>query len=201
MNKPVETQVKIHELIANRWSPRAFDANKQVSLESLVTLAESARWSPSCFGDQPWYYIFFNKHQDENAWNKAFECLAEGNQSWVKNAPVIAIAVANTNFHHNGKPNAWAEYDTGASAMALCLQAVALGLSTHQMAGFNPQKAKELFNIEDNFKPLAMIAIGYESENIDELLSETYANLEKSPRKRNPLGQQFFLNGWKNPIA
>ena len=53
MQKPAITQVPIADLIAKRWSPRAFDASKPVSQAQIIALLEAARWAPSCFGDQP----------------------------------------------------------------------------------------------------------------------------------------------------
>ena len=55
--KTASTQVDVHDIISRRWSCRAFDANKKVSREQIVSLLEAARWAPSCFGDEPWRYI------------------------------------------------------------------------------------------------------------------------------------------------
>ncbi len=42
----------------------------------------------------------------------------------------------------------------------LVTQAVDLGLVTHQMAGFDLDKARTLLNIPEGYQPLAMIALG-----------------------------------------
>ncbi|WP_256361146.1 nitroreductase family protein [Methylomonas koyamae] len=51
--KPAQTSVEISGLIAERWSPRAFAADRPVSRRDLTALMEAARWAPSCFNDQP----------------------------------------------------------------------------------------------------------------------------------------------------
>ena len=66
--KPVISATPIHDLIAQRWSPRAFDADKPVSRGQVLALLEAARWAPSCFGDEPWRYIVWDKTRDPAAW-------------------------------------------------------------------------------------------------------------------------------------
>ncbi|MDP2879630.1 MAG: nitroreductase family protein, partial [Sulfuricella sp.] len=94
--KTASTQVDIHDIIARRWSCRAFDASKPVSREQIVALLEAARWAPSCFGDEPWRFIVWDKNSDAAAWQEAFDCLGEWNQNWVKNAPVLMLTTANS---------------------------------------------------------------------------------------------------------
>ena len=158
--KKIETQEKIHEIIANRWSGRAFDEKRSVADKDIISLLEAARWAPSCFGEEPWRYIVCDKTTNKTAWDKAFSCLAEGNQSWAVNAPVLILALANAFFSHNAKPNRWSQYDTGAASMSLCIQATTMGLMVHQMGGFSAEKAAELFSIPDQYISMAMMAVG-----------------------------------------
>lgn len=198
MQKPAITQVPIHEVIANRWSGRAYDASKPVLPSQIIGLLEAARWAPSCYGDQPWRFIVWDKNTDAAAWQKAFDCLVAGNQAWVKDAPVLLLTCADTLFGHNGQPNRWAQYDTGAAAENLCLQAEALGLMAHQMGGFNADLARETFNVPDQFTLMAMVAVGYAAD-IATVTGETLMR-EMAERKRKPLGELFFSQNWGKPI-
>ena len=92
IEKPAVTDQKIDTIIAERWSGRAFDATVPVSDENILSLCEAARWAPSCYGDQPWRFIVWNKHTDEAGWQHALECLSPGNQEWAKNAPVLVLS-------------------------------------------------------------------------------------------------------------
>lgn len=195
IEKPADTSAPVHELILKRWSGVAYDPDKPVPKEALQAMAEAARWAPSCFGDQPWRVIFCSKSEDEAAWSKAFDCLVEGNQLWCRHAPVLAIICADTLFSTNDKPNGWGAYDTGAAAISLCLQGVALGLMTHQMAGFSPDKARENFEIPGRYQPMAMMTIGFQHEEQD--IPEEFREREMKPRVRNPLDGHFFLSGWE----
>ena len=198
MKKSATTQVAINETIANRWSGRAFDVAKPVSKEQILSLCEAARWAPSCFGDEPWRFIVWDKNSNPDAWQKAFDCLAPSNQTWVKNAPVLLLVCADTLFGHNQTPNRWAQYDTGAAAENLCLQAADLGLMAHQMGGFNADAAREAFAIPAQITLMAMVAVGYAGD-ANQLPDELKAR-ELAARKRKPIGDLFFDSAWNQSI-
>lgn len=198
MQKPAITQQPIHDLIANRWSGRAYDASQGVSQEQVISLLEAARWAPSCFGDQPWRYVVCNKADNLQAWQAAFDCLVPGNQSWAVNAPVLLLICADTLFSHNDKPNKWASYDTGAATENLCLQATALGLMAHQMGGFDADKARTTFNVPERYQILAMVTVGYQTD-LESLTGETKER-ETAPRSRKPLNELFFNGQWDQAI-
>lgn len=194
LEKPAVTQVAIADLLARRWSPRAIDPDRPVGREDLLALLEAARWAPSCFGEQPWRYLVWDRFRDATAWQRAFACLAEGNQIWANNAPILLLSVATPNFGHNHKPNRWAQHDTGAASENLCLQATALGLVAHQMGGFDPEKAKATFAIPTDHACMAMIAVGYPG-SVD-ALPESLRERELAPRERKPLDSLAFEGDW-----
>jgi len=193
------TSKPIHNLLAERWSPRAFDATKPVSREQLITLLEAGRWAPSCNGDEPWRYLIWDRGRDPQGFQKAFECLSENNKKWVKNVPLLMLSCAGSNFEATGKPNRWTQHDTGAASLSIVLQAEALGLVAHQMGGWDVEKARAAFAIPPEYTPMAFIAVGYQAEP-DVLDEETKAK-ELRPRGRKPLNQRFFEGGWGKGIA
>ncbi|GJM05601.1 MAG: oxidoreductase [marine bacterium B5-7] len=198
-NKDIETKVTIHELIAARWSGRAYDPEKIVSRKAIIALIEAARWAPSCFGDQPWRFIVFDKATNKAVWEKAWGCLAEGNQSWAKDAPLLLLACADSVLSQNGKPNRWGQYDTGAASENLCLQATALGLMVHQMGGFDADKTITEFVIPEQFTPMAMMAVGYQLP--ESKIPEDIKEREYNARARNTLDENFFEGHWGEPIS
>ncbi|MBC7944648.1 MAG: nitroreductase family protein [Burkholderiales bacterium] len=198
-DKTASTSVAIDALIAKRWSPRAFDHAKPVSHAQLISLFEAARWAPSCFGDEPWRYIAWDRGRDEAGWQKAFACLSPGNQQWVKNAPLLLASIAGSEFSQSGKPNRWAQHDTGAASENLVLQAASLGLAAHQMGGFDKEKLIAAFGIPSGFTPMAMIAIGYQAS--PDLLPPDYKARELASRTRKSLGEKFFEGEWGAPMT
>ena len=198
-SKNIETKVAIHELIASRWSGRAYDTERLLTREEIIALLEAARWAPSCYGDQPWRFIVFDKATNEGNWAKALSCLMSGNQSWAKDAPVLLLACADSVLSKNGNPNRWGQYDTGAAAENLCLQAAALGLMVHQMGGFDADKTKSLFAIPEQYTPMAMMTVGYQLA--EDAIPEEIKEREYSARERNPLEANFFEGYWGEPIT
>ena len=192
--KKAQTTVPINDMLASRWSGVAYDPERPVEAEKLSASIEAARWSLSCYGAQPWNFIICDRSRDEAAWDTAFDCLVEGNRAWARNAPVLILAVAVERFKHNGEPNRWAQYDTGAAGISLCLQATDLGLMAHQMGGFDADKSSQVFGIPDDYTPMAMIAIGYQIAR--EAIPEERQDREFAPRKRNPAGEHFFFGKW-----
>lgn len=198
-HKPAITSVPIHELIANRWSGRAFDQDKLVEKEHLLALIEAARWAPNCFNMQPWRYMIWQRDVNHESWQKAFNCLSKGNQEWAKNAPVLISSSAYSLNPHNQKPNRWWQHDTGAASENMCLQGVAIGLMVHQMGGFDPDALREAFGIPEEYQPMAMIAVGWPAPS--DTLSGSLFEREIEERKRNPISEHFFLNEWGNGFA
>lgn len=194
-SKPALSSVPLHDIIQNRWSPRSFAADRSIDEQSLLTLQEASRWAPSCFNDQPWRFVICNRTTDAAAWQDLLGCLAEKNQEWAKNAPVLVLTVALKTFAHNGKPNRWSAYDTGAASMSLCLQAVAMGLSTHQMGGFDADKCRERLGLPLDCEPMSVIAIGYQAD-ADRLPADLKEN-ELKPRSRRALSEVFFFGKWR----
>lgn len=198
MNKAAITQEPILDVIANRWSPRAYDANQPVISTQIISLLEAARWAPSCFGDEPWRFVVWDKNKDASGWENALDCIVPGNQAWAKDAPVFILICADTLFSHNNKPNRWGAYDTGAAAVSLCLQATSMGLITHQMGGFDGEKIREAFNIPEQFQMMSMLAVGYAAD-VDGL-SDELKERELAPRKRRALRELFYDGVWNKPI-
>ncbi|MDJ0841537.1 MAG: nitroreductase family protein [Acidobacteriota bacterium] len=192
MEKPAQSNYPLHELIARRWSPHAF-TDQPVEPQKLGSLMEAARWAPSCFNEQPWRFIVETIEKKEG-YERLLNCLVPFNQSWAGKAPVLMLSVASTRFKRNGKDNRHAGYDTGMAAENLTLQAQALGLAVHQMAGFDADAAREAYGIPEDYEPMAAFAVGYAGEPED--LEGKMAERERAPRVRNPLSETFFSGKW-----
>jgi nitroreductase len=179
-------------VILSRWSPRAF-SGREVSAADLARVFEAARWAPSSNNRQPWRYLVGVR--DSITHDKLAALLAGFNQAWAPQAPVLILGV--TKAVHDGTPNAYALYDLGAATALLTVQAAALGLATHQMAGYDHEAAGQALDIPEDYALGAIIALGYQGEP-SALTNERLLSMEIAPRQRKPLND-FVFSSWGVP--
>lgn len=192
-----DSAVPIAPDLAARWSPRAFDEHRAVPKALQRQLLEAARWAPSCFGDQPWRFVVWDRFANAAAHAAALACLVEGNRTWAQRAPLLVAAFADTLFRANEAPNRWGAYDTGAASLSLALQATALGLQAHQMGGFDVAAVSKLCAAPARFHAQSMIAIGYVGDA--SMLSEKQKLTETGARARRPVAEIAFDRTWSEP--
>jgi nitroreductase len=187
MEKLADNAHPIEDLIRRRWSPRAF-AERAVEPEKLASLFEAARWSASCYNEQPWSFIVATRNEAAE-FSRLLSCLVEGNQAWASHAPVLMVSIARLHFMQNGQPNRHAIHDVGLATAQLILQATAMGLFAHPMAGFHPDKVRELYAVPEGYEPVAAIAVGYPGDPAT--LAESLRQREFAARVRK--SQQDFI--------
>ena len=190
-----ETKIDgLNPQIAKRWSPRAF-IDKEVEPEKINLLFEAARWTASCYNEQPWNYIVGNRFTSREVFDRILSTLVEFNQNWAKNSGLLIISVASPNFLRNGEENTEARYDCGQASANMAIQAVYMGLQIHQMGGIMRDKIKTEFSIPEGYWINSVIAVGYlgdpESLN-DEYMKKT----EVSKRERKELKEFVFNSKW-----
>jgi nitroreductase len=187
MNKEAKTTYEIHQLLKKRWSPRAFSKQK-VEKDTILSLLEATRWSPSSRNEQPW--CFFVGIKNDETYRKIFQSLLKGNQVWAHSAPVLMLSVYKKKFEYENKPNGVALYDLGQSVAHFTFQATQESLSVHQMGGINLQEAKKLFHIPSDYEPVTAIAVGYIGNY--RVLPEDLQQQELSERSRKKLSDFVF---------
>jgi nitroreductase len=193
MDKPAETSVPVSDVIARRWSPRAYDEKAAVTEEQLRAILEAARWAASAGNTQPARYLV-GRRGDET-YKKILGTLDEGNQAWAHRASVLLIALTVTK---NEKGQIYhAEYGLGLASQNLVLQAVHEGLIAHQMAGFSPEGVTEAFGLPDDVVPRVAIAVGKQAP-ADVLGDDRSVQRELAPRVRIPLSE-YALSQWGTP--
>ncbi|PMB14241.1 nitroreductase [Fischerella thermalis CCMEE 5282] len=216
MENPTNIQYEVHDFIRGRWSPLAF-SNRTVEREKLLTLLEAARWAPSSYNQQPWNFIVATKDHPAE-YERMLSCVFHENKRWAQNAPVLILSVAKlyfdppnplnpddtienlmrlvANLHtkRGGEGNPHAFHDVGMAVANLTIQAIALNLFVHQIAGFYSDKAKSLFHIPQGYEPVCIMAIGYLGDS--QKLPEDLRLRELEPRIRKPLEEFVFIERW-----
>jgi nitroreductase len=192
--KSAFTNHPIHELLAERWSPYAFQ-DRLVSEADLCSLFEAARWAASSYNEQPWSYIVATKENPE-LFQQLLSCLVDANQFWAKDAPVLALGIVSHKFTRNQEDNRAATHDLGLATSNLVVEATARGICVHQMIGILPDKARELFEIPDGYEAWTGMAIGYQGDPMT--LPDALKERDLTPRQRKPLEQFVFAGKWGN---
>lgn len=194
--KQAQTSPEILPAIRDRWSPYAFDS-QPVAAGLIEQCLTAASWAASSYNEQPWYFLVAHR-EDTHDFDRMLGCLLDANQGWAKFAGVLLLTVSQETFSRNGSPNRVNQYDLGQAAAHFSLQATALGLAVHQMAGIHIGKIRAEYQIPDGFAPQTAIAVGYASSQPlvgqEELISR-----DSTPRQRKPLSQFVFKGGWGKP--
>jgi len=192
MEKLAQTKYPIHDLLRRRWSPRAF-AERPVEPAALRILLEAARWAPSCYNEQPWFFLVATK-DNKAEYDRMLGCLVEFNRSWAKTAPVLMISVASVKFSRNAKPNRHGYHDVGLAAENMVIQGMSMGIYTHQMGGFDVDKTRQTYSIPEGYDPVAAIALGYPGD--PKSLPEDLAKRELEPSPRKATKEFVFTGRW-----
>jgi nitroreductase len=194
-DKRASTDYPVHELLAARWSPYAFD-DRPVPAADLLSVFEAARWAASSFNEQPWTYLVATK-ENPGQFQQLLSCLIEFNQVWAKSAPVLALGIVSLRSVRTGQVNRAAVHDLGLAAGNLLVEATARGLCVHQMLGILPEKARQIFDIPAGYEAWTGLAIGYQGESAR--LPEFLQERERQLRQRKPLRQFVFSGKWGTP--
>ncbi len=195
ITKTAKTDYPINDLIAKRWSARAF-STRLVEKSKLLSILEAARWAPSSRNEQPWRYIVFTNENPEKL-KKAQSVLNDINE-YAKRAPILICAIARKTYTDNKNYNRLHFHDLGAANENMFLEAFNQGLIMHEMGGFDVQKAKEVFNIPEEFEIGIMIAIGY--QDTQDILPESLVKKAFMPRQRKSLSEIAFLEELNNNL-
>jgi nitroreductase len=179
-----DTAAALHPLLANRWSPRGFDPDYRIPDADLDALLEAARWAPSCANSQPWRFLAARR--GEPGFDRLTAQLLPGNAKWAPTASAL-LAILATTVDEKGEALPLAEYDAGQAAAHLSVQAAALDLVVHQMAGFDGDGLRAEFNLAAGLKPMVMMAVGRWDPGAP--LPDYLREREFAPRQRKPLAE------------
>jgi nitroreductase len=189
---PEPPGVALHPLLAARRSPWSFDQDAEVSDRALAAVLEAARWSASSGNTQPWRFVVGRR--GDAVFDTIYGTLRPRNRTWAGSAGVLLMTVYDTG---GDRPLRHAEHDVGQAMAHLSIQAGHEGLVVHQMAGFDPEAAREAFRIPAGFVPLTVVAVGHLGD--PGTLPADLAARQARPRRRRPLAETAFT-AWGVPL-
>lgn len=188
--RPAQTRVPIHPPIALRWSPRAFDPAAELTTEQVIGLLEAGRWAATWGRREPVRFIVGVRGDETFA---AISRLLNRGNSYATAAGALILVCADEGDDDNTAR--YSAVDAGAAAANMAVEAVARGLVSHPMAGFDAEGARMAFAIPDSVRPLIVIAVGSLADyaTVDEHVAER----DGLPRERLPLEQIAFGRSWE----
>lgn len=187
-----QTSVPVHPPIAQRWSPRGFDPDHDVSPEQITALLEAARWAATWGGRQPVRFVVGVR--GDTTYGTLTDLLSRGN-AYAKSAGALILLCADEGDDANTA--LYSAVDAGAAEANLITEAVARGLVTHPMAGFDADGARAAFGIPEQVRPLMVIAVGALADYAT--VEPEIAERDQKPRSRRPLNEVAFSGAWEQP--
>ncbi len=189
LDRTAQTEHPVLDVLADRWSPRAYDPDAPIDEAKLASALEAARWSPSAYNLQPWRFVVARRGSELHA--GVLETLIGFNQTWAGAAAALIVAVAETT-DAEGNPIPHAVYDLGQAVAHLSVQAHHDGLVAHQMSGFSAEQLRGLLGLEERFAAMTVIALG-ELGDVSQL-PEPLQEREVAPRVRRPLAETVIAS-------
>lgn len=146
------------ELLKERYSCRSF-SEKAVEKEKIDKILEAAKVAPTARNFQPQRILVLT---EKETLGKLSACTQYG---W--NAPVIMIlfydkSVSYKRDKYDNKE--FGDIDISIVTTQMMLEAQSLGLGTTWVGSFDPEKLVEAFGVPENLVPVAILPIGYPSE-------------------------------------
>ena len=186
------SELRIHQMLNDRYSPRAFSDRDVTDVELELGLG-AARWASSSHDEQPWRFLVTRKDQDGHA--ALLDSLWSMNRSWADKAPILILNMVQRNLAYNDEENYFARHDLGGALAQLTAQATSMGMGLHQLAGFHSDQARQAFQIPEALDVVSVLALGFPG-NAD-MLEEPYRGRELKRTHRRPLKDLVYLGRYK----
>jgi len=166
-------------------------------MDQLVDdLAAHAGLSASCNNNQPWRFVFVHERE---ALERMWTTLSKNNK-WVELASMIVAVFTKPDDDCKIREREYNMFDTGMASAFLILRATELGLVAHPIAGFSPEKVREVLGIPEEYTVVTLINVGRKTDVIHSYLSEKQAEIERERPVRKPLREYAYRNTY-NPAG
>ncbi|MEM2703744.1 MAG: nitroreductase family protein [Candidatus Bathyarchaeia archaeon] len=145
----------VFEAIQRRHSVRAYEPTP-VPREILGKVLEAARLAPSAGNIQPWHFIVVTDAEKRGKLAKAPFA------GFLREAPVVIVGCGNQRASLR-----WFMVDVAIAMQNMVLAATAEGLGTCWVGSFNEEEVKEILKIPDDYRVVALLALGYPRKKTD----------------------------------
>ncbi|MFD3156175.1 nitroreductase family protein [Haloimpatiens sp. FM7330] len=171
-----------YNVIENRTSIRKFK-DTPVDNDKLSRMINAAMMSPSWKNKSSYKFIIVDdKNKKDEIANTVLNTTQEANDS-VKKAPVVAVVVGAPDESGTVDDKQYYLVDSAIAMEHFILAASNEGYGTCWIGAFDEDKIKNILNIPENFKVIAMTPVGEIGEN-------------KSHYNKKNVNDYVFANSW-----
>lgn len=180
--------MEFESVIKSRESIRDY-ADKKVEDEKINFVLECARLAPSWTNKQCWQFIVVKD-------KKIIKDLSKTSiiNRWLKNVPVIIVACGDPKQSGFRNDIYYFIVDVSIALEHLVLAATDKGLGTCWIGGFNEKKVKEILEIPESIRVVALTPFGYPAEK--KSFIGKLAKVVTQSKKRKSFDKIIHINKW-----
>jgi len=161
----------VMDVILSRRSIRQYE-QKEIQTEVLNKILEAGRQAPSAANRQPIHFIVVTEDNIKKELSKGLF------NRFIKDSPLTIVGCANTGARLTGK---WSIVDTTIALQNMVIAAWTMGIGSCWIGDFKEKKVKELLQIPNKWKVVALIPFGYPAE-------------QPKPKKKKPVTELVSFN-------
>jgi len=159
------------DVILSRRSIRHYE-RKEIPNEILNRILEAGRQAPSAANRQPFHLIVVTDDNIKKELSKGFF------NRFIRDSPLTIVGCANTGDRLTGK---WSIVDTTIALQNMVIAAWTMGIGSCWIGDFKEEKVKELLQIPQKWKVVALIPFGYPTK-------------QPKPRKKKTITELVSFN-------
>jgi len=142
------------DVLLSRRSVRSYE-RREIPKDVLEKILEAGRQAPSAANRQPYHFVVLTDYETKKELSGGLF------NRFVKDSPVTIVGCANLGEILTRK---WAVVDTSIALQNMVIAAWVMGVGSCWIGDFKEEKVKQLLNIPDNWKVVALVSFGYPAE-------------------------------------
>lgn len=177
--------MEFYDVVKKRKSIKKFKSG-ELDREKLLKIIDAAMRAPSWKNSTPYKFVLVDR--DNLKQNIAGTILNKTTDTAeaVTNAPATIVVVADPNASGSMEEKDYYLVDSAIAMEHLILAATEEGYGTCWIGAFNEKKVKEILEIPDNYKVVALTPIGESAEGEE----------EKPHQPKKDVKDYFYVNKW-----